>query len=41
MARRVLVAKAIRVRVRGIRRLGLVDGVKMVLSSRGMTVEAA
>ena len=41
MARRVLVAKVIRVRVRGRRRLGWVDGVKVVLSSRGMTVEAA
>ena len=41
MARRVLVAEVSGVRVRGRPRLGWMDGVKVVLGNRGMTVEAA
>ena len=41
MARRVLMADVSRGRVRGRPRLGWMDGVKIALGSRGMTVEAA
>ena len=41
MARRVLMAKVSGGRVRGSPRLGLMDGVKVALGNRGMTVEAA
>ena len=41
MARRVLIAEVSGGRVRGRQRLGWVDGVKMALGNRGMTVEAA
>ena len=41
MARRVLVADVSGRRVRGRPRLGWMDGVKVVLGNRGMTVEAA
>ena len=41
MARRVLMAEVSGGRVRGRPRLGWMDGVKVVLSNRGMTVEAA
>ena len=41
MARRVLMAKVSGGRVRGRPRLGWVDGVKVALGNRGMTVEAA
>ena len=41
MARRVLLAEVIGGRVRGRPRLGLKDGVKVALSKRGTTVEAA
>ena len=41
MARRVLMAEVSGWRVRGRPRLGWMDGVKVALSNRGMTVEAA
>ena len=41
MARRVLMAEVSEGRVRGRRRLGWMDGVKVALFNRGMTVEAA
>ena len=41
MARRVLMADVSGVRVRGKPRLGWMDGVKVALGNRGMTVEAA
>ena len=41
MARRVLMAKVSGGRVRGRRRLGWMDGVKVALGTRGMTVEVA
>ena len=41
MARRVLMAEVSRGRVRGRPRLGWMDGVKVALGNRGMTVEAA
>ena len=41
MARRVLIAEVSRGRVRGRPRLGWMDGVKVALGNRGMTVEAA
>ena len=41
MARRVLMAKVSGGRVRGRPRLGWIDGVKVALGNRGMTVEAA
>ena len=41
MARRVLMAEVSGGRVRGRSRLGWMDGVKVALSNRGMTVEAA
>ena len=41
MARRVLMAKVSEGRVRGRTRLGWMDGVKVALGNRGMTVEAA
>ena len=41
MARRVLMAEVSGGRVRGRPRLGLMDGVKVALGNRGMTVEAA
>ena len=41
MARRVLMAEESGVRVRGIPRLGWMDGVKVALGNGGMTVEAA
>ena len=41
MARRVLMAEVGGGRVRGRPRLGWMDDVKMALSNRGMTVEAA
>ena len=41
MARRVLMAKVSRGRVRGRLRLGWMDGVKVALGNRGMTVKAA
>ena len=41
MARIVLMAEVIGGRVRGKPRLGWMDGVKVALSNRGMTVEAA
>ena len=41
MARRVLMAKVSGGRVRGRQRLGWIDGVKVALGNRGMTVEAA
>ena len=41
MARRVLMGEERGERVRGRPRLGWVDGVKMPLCSRGMTVKAA
>ena len=41
MARRVLISEVCRGRVRGRPRLGLMDGVKVALGNRGMTVEAA
>ena len=41
MARRVLMAEVSGGRVRGIPRLGWMDGVKVALSNRGMNVEAA
>ena len=41
MARRVLIAEVSEVRVRGRPRLGWMDGVKVALGNRGMTVEAA
>ena len=41
MARRVLMAEVSGGRVRGRQRLGWMDGVKVVLGNRGMTVEAA
>ena len=40
MASRVLMAEASGLRVRGRPRLGWIDGVKVALGSRGMTVEA-
>ena len=40
MARRVLMAEVSRGRVRGRLRLGWMDGVKVALGNRGMTVEA-
>ena len=40
MARRVLMAQVSRGRVRGRPRLGWMDGVKVALGNRGMTVEA-
>ena len=40
MARRVLMAEVSGGRVRGIQRLGWMDGVKVALGNRGMTVEA-
>ena len=40
MARRVLMAKVSERRVRGRPRLGWMDGVKVALGKRGMTVEA-
>ena len=40
MARRVLMAEVAGGRVRGRPRLGWMDGVKMALGNRGMTVEA-
>ena len=40
MARRVLMAEVSGGRVRGRPRLGWVDGVKVALGNRGMTVEA-
>ena len=41
MARMVLMAEVSRGRVRGRPRLGWMDGVKVALGNRGMTVEAA
>ena len=41
IARRVLMAVVSGGRVRGRPRLGYMDGVKVTLSNRGMTVEAA
>ena len=41
MARRVLMAEVSAGRVRGRPRLGWMDGVKVALGNRGMTVEAA
>ena len=41
MARRVLMAEVSGGRVRGKPRLGWMDGVKVALGNRGMTVEAA
>ena len=41
MARRVLMAKVSGGRVRWRSRLGWIDGVKVVLGNKGMTVEAA
>ena len=41
MARRVLIAEFSGGRVRGRPRLGWMDGVKVALGNRGMTVEAA
>ena len=41
MARRVLMAKVSGGRVRGRPRLGWMDGMKVALGNRGMTVEAA
>ena len=41
MARRVLMAEVSVGRVRGKPRLGWMDGVKVALGNRGMTVEAA
>ena len=41
MARRVLMAEVSGGRVRGRRRLGWMDGVKVALGNRRMTVEAA
>ena len=41
MGRRVLMAELSRGRVRGRASLGCIDGVKVALSNRGMTVEAA
>ena len=41
MARRVLIAEVSGGRERGRPRLGWMDGVKVVLDNRGMTVEAA
>ena len=41
MARRVLMAEVSGGRVRGRSRLGWMDGVKVALGNRGMTVEAA
>ena len=41
MAKRVLVAEVSIGRVRGRPRLGCMDGVKVALGNRGMTVEAA
>ena len=41
MARRVLMAEGSGGRVRGRLRLGLMDGVKVALGNREMTVEAA
>ena len=41
MARRVVMAEVRGERIRGRRRLGWMDGVKVALGSRGMTVEAA
>ena len=41
MARRVLIAELSGGRIRGRPRLGWVDGVKVALGNRGMTVEAA
>ena len=41
MARRVLMAEVSGGRVRGRQRLGGMDGVKVALGNRGMTVEAA
>ena len=41
MARRALMAVVSRRRVRGRPRLGWMDGVKVALGNRGMTVEAA
>ena len=41
IARRVLMAEVSGGRVRGIPRLGWMDGVKVALGNRGMTVEAA
>ena len=41
LARRVLMAEVSGGRVRGRPRLGWMDGVKVVLGNRGMTVEAA
>ena len=41
MGRKVLMAEVSGGRVRGRPRLGLVDGVKVALGNRGMTVEAA
>ena len=41
MARIVLMAEVSRGRVRGRPRLGWMDGVKVALCNRGMTVEAA
>ena len=41
MARRVLMAEVSGGQVRGRPRLGLMDGVKVALDNRGMTVEAA
>ena len=40
-ARRVLMAEVSGGRVRGRQRLGWIDGVKVALGNRGMTVEAA
>ena len=40
MARRVLIAEVSGGRVRGRPRLGWMDGVKVALGNRGMTVEA-
>ena len=41
MARRVLMAEVSGGQVRGRQRLGWMDGVKVALGNRGMTVEAA
>ena len=41
MARRVLMAKVSGAWIRGRLRLGLMDGVKVALGNKGMTVEAA
>ena len=41
MARRVLMAEVSGGRVRGRQRFGWMDGVKVALGNRGMTVEAA